>query len=81
MNIETVLYKSLKAVQSSDLPVGESTSGKKFEDHMVMQLFQKLQQQAEFRVFPPRHTLREATFSGVHHQFDIVVAEQRSWSR
>jgi hypothetical protein len=43
---------------------------------MVMQLHRKLQQQAEFRVFPPRHTLREATFSGFFHQFDIVVAEQ-----
>lgn len=76
MDIEVVLYKSLKAAQSSGLPVGVSTSGKKFEDHIVMQLFQKLKQEAEFRVFPPRHTLREATFSGIHHQFDIIVAEQ-----
>jgi len=76
MDIEVLLYKSLEAAQSLDLPVGVSTSGKKFEDHMVMQLYHKLQQQAEFRVFPPRYTLREDTFSGVHHQFDIVVAEQ-----
>lgn len=76
VNIETVVYRSLQAVQSSNLPVGKSTSGKKFEDHMVMQLYHKLQQQAEFRVFPPRHTLREATYSGTHHQFDIVVAEE-----
>ena len=76
MSIEIVLYRSLQVVQSSKLPVGKSTSGKKFEDHMVMQLYHKLQQQAEFRVFPPRHTLREATHSGIHHQFDIVVAEQ-----
>ena len=76
MDIEVLLYKSLEAAQSLDLPVGVSTSGKKFEDHMVTQLYHKLQQQAEFRVFPPRYTLREDTFSGVHHQFDIVVAEQ-----
>jgi hypothetical protein len=76
MNTEVVLYKSLQAVRSLNFPVGESASGKKFEDYMVMQLYQKLQQQGEFRVFPPRHTLREATFSGVYHQFDIVVAEQ-----
>ena len=65
MDIEVALYKSLKAVQSLHLPVGVSASGKKFEDHMVMRLFQKLQQEAELGVFPPRHTLREATFSGV----------------
>jgi hypothetical protein len=76
VSIEIVLYRSLQVVQSSNLPVGKSTSGKKFEDHMVMQLYHKLQQQAEFRVFPPRHTLREATHSGIHHQFDVVVAEQ-----
>lgn len=61
---------------ASNLPVGESASGKKFEDQMVIQIHQKLQQRADFRVFPPRHTLREATFSGSFHQFDIVVAEQ-----
>jgi Holliday junction resolvase len=76
LNIEIVLYKSLQAMQPNNLPVGKSTSGKKFEDHMVMQLYHKLQEQAEFRVFPPRHTLREATYSGIHHQFDIIVAEQ-----
>lgn len=76
MNIEVVLFKSLEAIQSLDLPVGVSTSGKKFEDHMVMRLCQELQQQAEFRIFRPRYTLHEATFSGEHHQFDIIVAEQ-----
>ena len=76
MDIEVLLYKSLKAAQSLDLPVGVSASGKKFEDHMVMQLHHKLQQQAGYRVFPPRYTLGEDTFSGVHHQFDIVVADE-----
>jgi len=76
MNTEVVLYKSLQAVRLLNFPVGESASGKKFEDYMVMQLYQKLQQQGEFQVFPPRHMLHEATFSGVCHQFDIIVAEQ-----
>jgi hypothetical protein len=43
---------------------------------MVMQLHGSLQQHQDFRVFPPRHTLRDATFSGAYHQFDIVIAEQ-----
>jgi hypothetical protein len=76
MNTEVALYKSLQVVRSLDFPVGKPASGKKFEDYMVMQLYQNLQQQRGFRVFPPRHTLREATFSGIYHQFDIVVAEQ-----
>jgi len=76
MDVEAVLYRSLKAVQSLGLPAGVPASGKKFEDHMVMELCTNLRQQAECRVFPPRHTLHQATFSGVHHQFDIIVAEQ-----
>jgi hypothetical protein len=76
MDIEVALYESLRAIQAFDFPVGKSASGKKFEDHMVIQLCQRLQQHEGFRVFPPRYTLREATFSGVHHQFDIVVTEQ-----
>ena len=76
MNIEVALYESLRAIQALDFPVGKSASGKKFEDHMVMQLYQQLRQHGGFRVFPPRFTLREATFSGVYHQFDIVVTEQ-----
>ncbi len=76
MNLEFVIYKSLQHVQSLNFPVGEAASGKKFEDHVVMQLWQELKQQREIRVFPPRHTLGEATFSGVHHQFDIVVSKQ-----
>jgi hypothetical protein len=75
MNTEVMLYRLLQTVQSLDFPVGKSASGKRFEDHIVMQLYQHLRQHGEFRVFPPRHTLREATFSGVCHQFDIVVAE------
>lgn len=58
------------------LPVGVSESGKKFEDQMVMSLCQELQRQSDFRVYPPRYTLRETTLSGTHHQFDIVVAHR-----
>ncbi len=76
MKTVVVLYKALQTVGSLDLPAGESASGAKFEDYMVRQLYEKLRQQTEFRVFPPRYTLHEATFSGCHHQFDIVVAEQ-----
>jgi Holliday junction resolvase len=76
VSIEAALYESLEAVRKRNLPVGESASGKKFEDLMVVQLYQKLVERAQFRVFPPRHTLREATRSGVHHQFDIVVVEE-----
>jgi len=44
---------------------------------MVKQLHVRLSQaQDSYRVFPPRHTLREETFSGVYHQFDIVIAQQ-----
>ena len=76
MNAEMALYRSLQEVWSLGFPVGESASGKKFEDTMVMQLYQKLQHRGEFGVLPPRYTLREATFSGVYHQFDIVIKVQ-----
>jgi hypothetical protein len=77
MSIEVVLYQALRAVGSLELPVGVPTSGKKFEDYVVKQLYMGLLQlQGGYRVFPPRHTLRDATFSGVHHQFDIVIAQQ-----
>ena len=74
MSIQAILYQSLQTVVSLDLPVGEAASGKKFEDYVVKQLYQQLQRQSEDRVFTPRHTLREPTFSGVFHQFDIVIA-------
>ena len=77
MSIEVVLYQALRAVGSLELPAGVPSSGKLFEDYVVKQLHTSLLQlHGGYRVFPPRHTLREATFSGVYHQFDIVVALQ-----
>jgi len=77
MSIEVVLYKALRAVGSLELQAGVPSSGKHFEDYVVKQLYTSLLQlQGGYRVFPPRHTLREATFSRVYHQFDIVVAQQ-----
>ena len=77
MSIEVILYQSLQSVRTLDLPVGIPSSGKQFEDYVVKQLYTSLLQlQGGYRVFPPRHTLREATFSGVYHQFDIVIAQQ-----
>lgn len=78
MSIETVVYESLQAVHTLALPAGQAASGKKFEDYMVTQLYQKLRQQTGFQVFSPRYTLREDTFSGVSHQFDIVIAESEA---
>ena len=75
MTIETVLFQALKDVKALGLPPGLPSSGKQFEDFMVQQLYQKLQQQGTLRIFPPRYTLREATFSGVAHQFDIVIRQ------
>lgn len=76
MSIESILFQTLTNMQSLDLPAGESTSGTKFENHVVTQLYQHLVQRPEYRVFPPRYTLHEPTFSGVFHQFDIVVVQQ-----
>ena len=67
-------YQSLQTVESLNLPAGEAASGKKFEDYVVKQLYQQLLRRSEDRVFTPRHTLHEPTFSGVFHQFDIVIA-------
>jgi len=75
MTIEIVLFQSLKDVKALELPSGISSSGKKFEDFMVRQLYQKLQQQGTLHVFPPRYTLHEATYSGLAHQFDIVIRQ------
>jgi hypothetical protein len=77
VEIEVTLYEAVKSVGLLDLPVGLPSSGKQFEDYMVKQLHMQLSQtQDGYRVFPPRHTLREATLSGVYHQFDIVIAQQ-----
>jgi len=73
MAIETVLFKALKNAQVLDLPPSLPSSGKKFEDYVVQILYQTLQQQGTLRVYPPRYTLRQATCSGVAHQFDIVA--------
>jgi hypothetical protein len=77
MGIEVILYQTLLSVQTLDLPVGIPSSGKQFEDYVVKQLYTNLLQlQRGYRVFPPRFSLLESTFSGVHHQFDIVIAQQ-----
>ena len=79
MSIEDVLYQTLHSVGTLNLPVGISSSGKQFEDYVVKQLYTNLLQLGGgYRVFPPRHTLRESTFSGVYHQFDIVIAQQEA---
>lgn len=75
MAIEIVLFQALKDVRALELPPGIPSSGKKFEDFMVQQLYQELQQQGTLRIFPPRYTLHEATYSGVAHQFDIVIRQ------
>jgi hypothetical protein len=68
MSIQAILYQSLQTVESLNLPAGEAASGKKFEDYVVKQLYQQLLQRSENRVFAPRHTLHEPTFSGVFHR-------------
>jgi len=77
MTIEIVLFQALKDVKALELPPGIPGSGKKFEDFMVQQLHQTLQQQGTLHIFPPRYTLREATYSGVAHQFDIVIRQSK----
>jgi hypothetical protein len=73
--IETALFQALKDIKALELPPGIPSSGKKFEDFMVQQLYQPLRQQGTLGVFPPRYTLRLATYSGLAHQFDIVTRE------
>lgn len=75
MTIEFVLFQALKDVKALELPSGIPSSGKKFEDFMVQQLHQTLQQQGTLHIFPPRYTLREPTYSGVAHQFDIIIRQ------
>jgi hypothetical protein len=76
MTIAVVLYQSLRDVHTLALPPGISASGKKFEDIVVKQLHEKLVQTGEYKVFPPRYTLRTPSLSGAFHQFDIVVDQQ-----
>ncbi len=45
---------------------------------MVQQLYQELQRHATLHIFPPRYTLREPTYSGVAHQFDVVIREDEN---
>jgi hypothetical protein len=75
MTIEIVLFQALEDIKALELPPGISSSGKKFEDFMVQQLHETLRQQGMVRVFPPRYTLHEPTYSGLAHQFDIVIRE------
>lgn len=77
MTIEIPLFQALKGVKALGLPPGIPGSGKDFEDFVVKQLYQALRQQGGLHIYPPRHTLRQATYSGVAHQFDIVVREDK----
>lgn len=76
MTIEIVLFQALKDVKALELPPGIPSSGKKFEDFTVKQLYQRLRQQGTLGVFPPRYTLRLSTYSGVAHQFDVVAQQK-----
>jgi hypothetical protein len=75
--LETVLFQALVNVGDLQLPQGTPSSGTKFEDFMVKQLHHALRQRGGLYVYPPRHTLTQGTYSGVAHQFDIVVRESR----
>lgn len=77
MTLEVVLFQALREVSALDLPSGVPSSGTKFEDFMVQQLYQFLRSRGGRSVYPPRHTLRQPTHSGVVHQYDIVVRESR----
>jgi hypothetical protein len=73
MAVETVLFQALEEAKSLKLPPGIASSGKKFEDFMFKQLYHAVRQHGAVDVYPPRYTLRQPSFSGVLHQFDIVV--------
>lgn len=77
MALETLLFQALVHIGDLQLPQGTPSSGTKFEDFMVKQLHQALRQRGGFHVYPPRHTLTQGTYSGVAHQFDIVVREHQ----
>jgi hypothetical protein len=72
---EIALFQALRDVAVLELPPGIPHSGKKFEDYTFQKLYQAVHLLGERSVFPPRYTLREPTYSTVHHQFDIVVRE------
>jgi len=76
MKAEGVLFLALSETMSLELPPGVSSSGTKFEDYVFQRLYVALRQTGGPGVFPPRYTLREATHSGVAHQFDIVLREE-----
>ena len=74
VNISPILYGALKQGLASQLPPGRPHSGTMFENLTVERLYDTLRQRGT-SVFQPRYTLRESTFSGVAHQFDIVVRD------
>ena len=73
MALETVLFQALDDVKTLRLRPGIPSSGKKFEDFMFKQLYQAVRQHGASDVYPPRYTLRQATSSGIFHQFDLLV--------
>jgi len=77
MKLEVILFQALIEVMTLELPPGIPSSGKKFEDYIFQQLYLALRQASGQSVLPPRYTLLEATYSGVAHQFDVVVREEK----
>ena len=75
MALETVLFQALRDVESLQLPPSIPSSGKRFEDFVFKQLYQSVRQSGAPDVYPPRYTLRQATCSGVFHQFDVVAGD------
>lgn len=75
MTVDIVLFQAIANVQVLQLPPGTPSSGTKFENFMVQQLYQTLRQQRASSIYPPRYTLHEPTCSGVSHQFDLVIRE------
>lgn len=76
MKAEAVLFQALNEATTLGLPPGIPSSGSKFEDYVFQHLYVALRQAVGQSVFPPRYTLREATLSGVSHQFDVVIHEE-----
>ena len=77
MKPEVILFQALIEVMTLELPPGIPSPGKKFEDYIFQRLYLALRQASDQSVFPPRYTLLEATYSGVTHQFDVVVREEK----
>ena len=76
MKAEAVLFQALNEITTLGLPSGAPSSGSKFVDYVFQQLYVALRQAAGQSVFPPRYTLREVTYSGVSHQFDVVIRDE-----